>query len=122
MAQIISKILDAILANVKLTLVASAANIWKTAGGSPGSLPGDHRDPSCRFEAYIFFLPETKNEENRTMGILDLCLKIVYKFTLESTRRRASTNFKHQNNIENGIYLRHFCTHHQIFSSSTTTH
>ena len=38
MAQIISKILDAILANIKLTLVASAANIWKTAGGSPGSL------------------------------------------------------------------------------------
>ena len=38
MAQIISKIFDAILANVKLTLVASAANIWKTAGGSPGSL------------------------------------------------------------------------------------
>ena len=38
MAQIIPKIFDAILANVKLTLVASAANIWKTAGGSPGSL------------------------------------------------------------------------------------
>ena len=64
MAQIISKILDAILANVKLTLVASAANIWKTAGESPG--------PSSRFEAYIFVLPETKNEENRSMGILDI--------------------------------------------------
>ena len=38
MAQIISKIFDAILANVKLTSVASAANISKTAGGSPGSL------------------------------------------------------------------------------------
>ena len=38
MAQIISKILDAILANIKLTLVASATNIWKTAQGSPGSL------------------------------------------------------------------------------------
>ena len=64
MAQIISKILDAILANVKLTLVASAANIWKTARGSP--------DPSSRFEVYIFVLPETKNKENRTMGILDI--------------------------------------------------
>ena len=38
MTQIIFKILDAILENVKLTLVASAANIRKTAGGSPGSL------------------------------------------------------------------------------------
>ena len=38
MAQIIANILDAILANIKLTLVTSAANIWKTAGGSPGSL------------------------------------------------------------------------------------
>ena len=38
MAQIISKMLDAILANVKLSLVATAANIWKTAGESPGSL------------------------------------------------------------------------------------
>ena len=64
MAQIISKIFDAILANVKLTLVASAANIWKTAGGSPGS--------SSTFEVYIFVLPKTKNEENRTMGILDI--------------------------------------------------
>ena len=41
MAQIISKILDAILANVKLTLVASAANIWKTAGGFSGIPPAD---------------------------------------------------------------------------------
>ena len=57
MAQIISTIFDAILANVKLTLVASAANIWKTAS---------------RFEAYIFVLPKTKNEENRTMGILGI--------------------------------------------------
>ena len=64
MAQIISKIFDAILANVKLTLVASATNIWKTAGGL--------RDPSSRFEVYIFVLLETKNEENRTMGILDI--------------------------------------------------
>ena len=38
MTQIIFKILDAILENVKLTLVASAAHIRKTAGGSPGSL------------------------------------------------------------------------------------
>ena len=41
MAQIISKILDAMLANVKLSLVASAANIWKTTGESPGSPPAD---------------------------------------------------------------------------------
>jgi hypothetical protein len=37
MAQILSKVLDAILANVELTIVASMANISKTAGGSPGS-------------------------------------------------------------------------------------
>ena len=41
MAQIISKIFDAILANVKLTLVASAANIWKTAVGISGIPPAD---------------------------------------------------------------------------------
>ena len=51
MAQIISKIFDAISANVKL---------------------GDLRDFSSRFEAYIFVLLETKNEENRTIGILDI--------------------------------------------------
>ena len=37
MAQILSKILDAILANVELKIVTSTANISKTAGGSPGS-------------------------------------------------------------------------------------
>jgi hypothetical protein len=37
MAQILSKVLDAILANVELTIVASMANISITAGGSPGS-------------------------------------------------------------------------------------
>jgi hypothetical protein len=37
MAQILSKVLDAILANVELTILVSMANISKTAGGSPGS-------------------------------------------------------------------------------------
>ena len=37
MAQIISTVLDAILANVELTVVTSTVNISKTAGGSPGS-------------------------------------------------------------------------------------
>ena len=40
MAQILSKVLDAILvilASVELTIVASMANISETAGGSPGS-------------------------------------------------------------------------------------
>jgi hypothetical protein len=37
MAQILSKVLDAILANVELIIVASMAKISKTAGGSPGS-------------------------------------------------------------------------------------
>jgi hypothetical protein len=64
MAQILSKVLDAILANVKLTIVASMANISKTAG--------DHRDHSSKFKAYTFFLMTAKNEENRTMGILDI--------------------------------------------------
>ena len=64
MTQIIAKILVAILANVNLTLVASAANIWKIAG--------DLRDLSSRFEVYIFVLPETKDKENRTIGILDI--------------------------------------------------
>jgi hypothetical protein len=37
MAQILSKVLDAILANVELTIVASMANISKIVEGSPGS-------------------------------------------------------------------------------------
>jgi hypothetical protein len=37
MAQILSKVLDAILASVELTIVVSMANISKTAWGSPGS-------------------------------------------------------------------------------------
>jgi hypothetical protein len=37
MAQILSKVLDAILASVELTIAASMANISKTAVGSPGS-------------------------------------------------------------------------------------
>jgi hypothetical protein len=41
MAQILSKVLDAILANVELTIVASMANISKTARGSRGIIPAD---------------------------------------------------------------------------------
>jgi hypothetical protein len=37
MAQILSNVLDAILASVELTIVASMVNISKIAGGSPGS-------------------------------------------------------------------------------------
>jgi hypothetical protein len=37
MAQILSKVLVAILTNVDLTIVASMANISKIAGVSPGS-------------------------------------------------------------------------------------
>jgi hypothetical protein len=37
MAHFLSKVLDAILANVELTIVTSTVNISKTAGGSPGS-------------------------------------------------------------------------------------
>ena len=48
-------------------------------------------------------------------------LNIVNIFRLESTRRGESTNFKHQNNIENKVYLTDFCRYQQIFSSSTTT-
>ena len=69
--------------------------------GHEGQLPGDLRDLSNRFEAYIFVLPETKNKENRTMGIFK-------NFTLKSTCRVKSTNFKHQNSIENSIYLTDF--------------
>ena len=64
MAQILSKVLDAILANVELTIVASMANISKTVGGSPGSFQ--------QISNYIFFLMTAKNEENRTMGILEI--------------------------------------------------
>ena len=64
MAQILSTVLDAILANIELTVVTSTVNISK--------LPGDHRDHSSRFKAYTFVLTTTKNEENRTMGILDI--------------------------------------------------
>jgi hypothetical protein len=53
MAQILSKILDAILANVELTIVVSIVNISKTAGGSPGSFR--------RLKAYILFLMASKN-------------------------------------------------------------
>ena len=66
MAEIISKILDAIVANVKLTLVASAANIWKTAGGSPESLQ--------QIWSLYICLARNQNEENRTMGILDISI------------------------------------------------
>ena len=48
-------------------------------------------------------------------------LNIVNIFRLESTRRGESTSFKHQNNIENNVYLRDFCRYHRTFSSSTTT-
>ena len=111
MAQIIFKILDAILANVQFTLVASAANIWKTEGGSPGSLQ----------QIWSYF--STKNEENQTMGILHTVsrfkhCKQIYTWINMS---RGSANFKHQNNIENTIYLRYFCIRHQFFSGSTTT-
>ena len=42
MAQILSTVLDAILANVELTVVTSTVNISKTAGGSPGwIIPAD---------------------------------------------------------------------------------
>jgi hypothetical protein len=37
MAQILSKVLDDILASVELTIVPSMANISKTAVASPGS-------------------------------------------------------------------------------------
>ena len=50
-----------------------------------------------------------------------LILNIVNIFRLESTRRGESTNFEHQNSIENNVYLGDFCRYHQIFSSSTTT-
>ena len=33
-----------------------------------GKLPVDLRKRSSRSEAYLFVLPETKNEEYRTMG------------------------------------------------------
>ena len=65
MPPIISKILKSILAYVKLTLVASAANIWKICQGISGDL-------YSKFEAYIFVLSESKNEENRTMRILNI--------------------------------------------------
>ena len=60
MAHFLSKVLDAILANVELTIVTSTVNISKTAGHS------------SRFKDYTFVLTTTKNEENRTMGILDI--------------------------------------------------
>ena len=50
-----------------------------------------------------------------------LILNIVNIFRLESTRRGESTNFEHQNSIENNVYLGDFCRYDQIFSSSTTT-
>ena len=50
MAHFLSKVLDAILANVELTIVTS----------------------TVRFKAYTFVLKTTKNEENRTMGTLDI--------------------------------------------------
>ena len=55
MAHFLSKVLDAILANVELTIVTST---------SLGKLPEDHRDHSSRFKDYTFVLTTTKNEEN----------------------------------------------------------
>ena len=98
MTQIIAKILDSILANVNLTLVASAANIWKIAG--------DLRDLSSRFEVYIFVFPETKDKrKSNPRNSRYLVLNIVNKFILESTCREESTNFKHQNSIEPQRFL-----------------
>ena len=51
----------------------------------------------------------------------DRLLMLYLVLRLESTRRGESTNFKHQNNIENKVYLTDFCRYQQIFSSSTTT-
>jgi hypothetical protein len=62
MAQILSTVLDAILVNVELTVVTSISR----------KLPGGYQYNSSRFKAYTFVLTTTKNEENRTMGILDI--------------------------------------------------
>ena len=67
MAQILAKVLDAILANVELTIV-NGQYLEDCRGGGGGV----HRDHSSRFKAYIFFSMAAKNEENRTMEILDI--------------------------------------------------
>jgi hypothetical protein len=64
MGHFLSKVLDAILANVELTIVIQRSISRK--------LPGDHRDHSSRFKAYTFVLKTTKSEENRTVGTLDI--------------------------------------------------
>ena len=90
-----------------MSMVTSMPNISKTAGGSRGSLQ----------QIFSLDIERKSNHGNSRYFILN----IVNIFRLESTRRGESTNFKHQNNIENKVYLTDFCRYQQIFSSSTTT-
>ena len=66
MAQILSTVLDAILANGELN------GQYLIKRSISRELPGNHRDHSSRFKYYTFVLTTTKNEENRTTGILDI--------------------------------------------------
>jgi hypothetical protein len=114
MEHFLSKVLDAILANVELTIVTSTVNISKTAWGSPGSF-------QLIKSLYICIDDYQKWRKSNHGNSRYLILNIVNIFRLESTRRGESTNFKHQNSIESNVYLRDFCRYHQIFISSTTT-
>ena len=88
-----SQLLDAILANVEMTMVTSVPNISKTAGGS--------RDHSSRFKVKTFVLTFLQKLRKSNHGNFRyFSLKFVNRHEPESPRCDDMANFNNQNKVK----------------------